>query len=104
MFDEFFKRPIETVESLAAYLGWSYTDEQIENLVAETSFKSMKQHQDESFKLLKDVNWFEKDMEFFRKGKVGDWRNHFSEELSQLVDQALARNLKSNITFSYGSN
>jgi estrone sulfotransferase len=86
------------------FLDRSYTDEQIENLVAETSFKSMKQHPDESFNFLKDVNWFEKDMEFFRKGKTGDWKNHFSGELAQKVEDALARNLKSKNKFNYIQN
>jgi hypothetical protein len=88
---------------LAAFLGKSYTDDEIRTLVAFTSFKSMQNKNEDFTKYLVDINVFEADMQFFRKGKVGDWRNHFNEELSNLVDEAIAKNLKSNITFNYGS-
>ncbi len=84
-------------------MGKSYTDDEIRTLVAFTSFKSMQNKNEDFTKYLVDINVFEADMQFFRKGKVGDWRNHFNEELSNLVDEAIAKNLKSNITFNYGS-
>ncbi len=31
---------------------------------------------------------------FIRKGKVGDWRNHFTEEKTKIWDEWIAKNLK----------
>ncbi len=31
---------------------------------------------------------------FIRKGKVGDWRNHFTEEKNKIWNQWIAKNLK----------
>jgi hypothetical protein len=93
---------MECVQSIAKFLGQDYSKEQIESLLAFTSFGSMKKNNAEYCKLLIDINVFEKDMEFFRKGQIGDWRNHFSEELSKRVDDYLKDSLKSTITFDYG--
>ena len=30
---------------------------------------------------------------FFRKGEVGDWKNHFSPELNQKIDEWISKNL-----------
>jgi hypothetical protein len=37
---------------------------------------------------------------FFRKGKVGDWANHMSEEMGQKLDSIIEEKLKgSGLTF-----
>jgi estrone sulfotransferase len=88
---------------MAKFLDKSYTDDEIRSLVAFTSFKSMQNKNEDFTKYLVDINVFEADMQFFRKGKIGDWQNHFTDELSQIVDEWIQRNLKSKLTFNYGS-
>ncbi len=88
---------------MAAYLGKKYTAEQIESLVCFTSFNNIKKVAGLDFKAEIEKQMYERDMSFFRKGQIGDWFNHFSEELSSRVDEAVARNLKSDIKFNYGS-
>jgi hypothetical protein len=63
----------------------------------------MKKNNVEYCKLLIDMNVFENDLQFFRKGQIGDWRNHFSAELSQQMDEHIRNELKSSIPFDYGT-
>lgn len=50
-----------------------------------------------------DVNIYERDIEFFRQGKIGDWRNYFSDEMAKRVDDAVTANLKSSLRLFDGS-
>lgn len=37
----------------------------------------------------------------FRKGQIGDWKNHFTYEMSKKMDEAVAANLKYKKPFKY---
>jgi hypothetical protein len=50
----------------------------------------------------KEIGHFEKEGSFIRKGKVGDWRNYFTEEASVALDQLVQANLKYSREFDYG--
>jgi hypothetical protein len=95
--------PFEGVKALAAFLDKSYSDDEIRSLVAFTSFKTMQAKNEDYTKYLVDINVFEADLQFFRKGKIGDWRSLFTDELSRAVDEAVEKNLKSKLVFNYGS-
>lgn len=42
------------------------------------------------------------DVKFIRKGQIGDWKNHISEELSKKFDKWIEKNTKeSDLTFEY---
>lgn len=101
-YETLLEKPVETVRLLAKFLDKEFTDDQIRQLLAFTSLKNMKESGNLNLEFLVDVNWFEKDMNFFRKGQVGNWREHFSDELSKKVDDAVEKHLKSKIKFNYG--
>ena len=42
-----------------------------------------------------------KDHGFFRKGQIGDWKNHFTDEMSKKMDEVMAANLKYKKPFKY---
>ena len=42
-----------------------------------------------------------KDLSFFRKGQIGDWKNHFTDEMSKKMDEVVAANLKYKKPFKY---
>jgi hypothetical protein len=86
----FFKNPFEEIKKLAYYLEVELTDEQIHAIASFTSFKSMKSYL--KFGDLAPVI-FKNEMDFFRKGQVGDWVNFFSEEQSRRMDEAVAQKL-----------
>ena len=41
------------------------------------------------------------DHSFFRKGQIGDWKNHFTDEMSKKMDEVMAANLKYKKPFKY---
>jgi hypothetical protein len=52
---------------------------------------------------LKKTGFISEKSKFFNKGKIGNWRNYFSEDLSKRFDEMLATKLKSKIDFDFGS-
>ena len=69
----------------------SYTDEQLEKLRDHLKIDNMR-------KMAVDIATTEKDRvmneRFFRKGKVGDWKNHLSEERQAMFDTWIKKNLE----------
>ena len=45
---------------------------------------------------------FKEDMQFFRKGQIGDWKNYFTEEMFARLKVAVERNLKYKGYIDYG--
>jgi uncharacterized membrane protein YheB (UPF0754 family) len=87
---------------MASFLNRSYTEEQINELAEFTSFKSMQKNERNYTQTLRDMQIFTNKTEFFRKGQIGNWRDHFSSELSDKIDQRVKEKLKSPIKFNYG--
>ncbi len=50
----------------------------------------------------KVMGLFHKDGEFFRKGKIGDWLQHYSTTLSKEADLMIKNNLKYSGQIDYG--
>ncbi|KAM3862861.1 sulfotransferase 6B1 [Diretmus argenteus] len=71
------------VRQISRFFGFSLTEEQIQKISEESTFTAMKESA--AHGSLVDV--------IFRKGEVGDWRNHFTPEQSQEMDQAFNRHL-----------
>lgn len=38
--------------------------------------------------------YFHPDLEFFKKGKIGNWKNVLTEEQSNRIDEVMKKNLK----------
>ena len=72
---------------VAEFLGNSLTEEQIKFVVDRANFDSMK-----TKKMAVD-NTEKEGVGQFRKGIVGDWRSHFSEEQAQYVDKLTTQKL-----------
>ena len=75
----------EVIETVAQFIGHSGLDCSVmETIVEQSSFKSMKE---KSVSVFKNVTSRKQNSEpHFRKGVVGDWKNHFSEEQSARFD------------------
>ncbi len=71
------------VIKIAKFMGFELTDKAIDNVVEDTTLKTMSK----SFEayLKEDPNWNNRS-NFIRKGIVGDWVNYFSKEQSDYVD------------------
>lgn len=72
---------------MAAFLDVEINDAQLRMLVEQVSFASMKKNTDVAFNLESIDQFFLKTVKYFRKGQVGDWKNHLTHEMSERVEQ-----------------
>ncbi|XP_053315351.1 sulfotransferase 6B1-like [Spea bombifrons] len=77
-FEEMKEDYLSQLKRISDFFGLSLTEEQLALIESKTTFKSMKEKSGDSHGKLGNV--------FFRKGEIGDWRNHFTEEQSKEVD------------------
>jgi hypothetical protein len=88
------------VARLASFLDLQADAQLIDKVVALSSFKSMTSNQNTNF------DWVPQKADVpkhFRKGDIGDWRNHFSAEQSQQMDAWFMENMKgTGLQFDFG--
>lgn len=79
---------------MATYLEVEYTESQLKSLISFVSFDNMKNYPSFDFRNTKGVErYFNDNIQFFKKGQIGNWKNHFSQEMSKEVDDVIAKNL-----------
>lgn len=76
----------EGVRKISAFFGFSLTDAQLDKISHGSTFNAMKEKSVNSHGNLGNV--------IFRKGQVGDWKNHFSPEQSLEMDEAFKKHLQ----------
>jgi hypothetical protein len=88
------------IARLASFLDLHADSPLIETVVSLSSFQSMTSKETTSF------DWIPQRADVpkhFRKGEIGDWRNHFSAEQSQQMDDVVMKKLKdSGLQFDFG--
>ena len=88
------------VAKLASFLDVEADSQLIDRVVALSSFKSMTANETTNF------DWIPQRADVpkhFRKGELGDWRNHFSAEQSQQMDDLFMKRVKdSGLQFDFG--
>lgn len=88
------------VAKLASFLDIQADSQLIETVVKLSSFQSMTSNETTNF------DWVPQKADkpkHFRKGDVGDWRNHFNAEQSQQMDDLFMKKLKgSDLQFDFG--
>lgn len=79
-YEDLKEKPEENVKRIADFLGCKTT---VEKVVKECSFENMKNTSKER----EGVHWSgtKYDM-FFRKGVVGDWKNHLTQEMMKELE------------------
>ncbi len=75
------------IRTMAAFLGKSLTEEQIERIEEHTMFDAMKKNE----KACPAPEWVEG---YFMKGQIGDWVNYFSQDQSDYVEKETNEKLK----------
>jgi hypothetical protein len=66
-------------------LGYQLSHEEIEEIAEKCTFKTMKENRVGSIEGNKGL--LREGKSFYRKGIVGDWRNHFSDEQLEKFNQ-----------------
>jgi len=75
-----------TVSRVAHFLDQPLTHKEIERIAQRSTFSSMKKDPRSSMQLW-DEEQRKPGIPFMRKGKAGDWPNHFTPELAQAFDK-----------------
>lgn len=75
----------EGIRKVATFFGFSLTEAQVQKIAEGSTFSAMKQSSANSHGTMGNV--------IFRKGEVGDWKNHFTPEQSQQMDDAFNKHL-----------
>lgn len=80
-YEDMKETPLETFRKAVEFIGLTYSDDQIEEALRLSSFDKLKEQE-------KQIGFKEKPSKapsFFREGKVGDWKNHFTDEQSARI-------------------
>ena len=88
------------VAKIASFLDLQADPQLIDTAVTQSSFKSMTSNENTNF------DWVPQKADkpkHFRKGDIGDWRNHFSPEQSQRLDALFMEKMKdTGLRFDFG--
>jgi sulfotransferase len=88
------------ISRIASFLDIQADSQLIDKVVALSSFQSMTSNQNTNFEWIPQKADKPK---HFRKGDIGDWRNHFSAEQSQHMDALVMEKMKgSGLQFDFG--
>ena len=83
-YEDILDDPHKEIESIAKFLGKSFTAEEIQKIVHATGHEQMKVNPGTN---LSSRPWVDQSVSaFHRKGKVGDWKNYLTEEQNQYID------------------
>ena len=86
------KNPTEEVKKLADFIGIDLSEEELGKVLALTSFDSMR-----GLFVKGDIRTWGSDKHkeaFIRKGKIGEWKKHFTEEQSKILEERYEKVLK----------
>ncbi|KAL7866579.1 hypothetical protein AOLI_G00143930 [Acnodon oligacanthus] len=84
-YEELKENPPEGIKKVADFFSFPLTEDQVMNIAKETSFNAMAQNFKNSHGNFGNF--------FFRKGVVGDWKNHLSEAQSKQMDEKFQKKL-----------
>nr|XP_026691902.1 cytosolic sulfotransferase 3 [Ciona intestinalis] len=91
-FEDLIQDSEKEIKRIADFLGVSVTPEDVSCIANATSFVSMKQQSSSGEQMIN----------FYRKGKVGDWKNHFTVAQSERMDALVKEKLSgTDIQFTY---
>lgn len=94
------------VKRVAKFLGYNLTDDIISKISDQIQFEKMKDNEAANLSWMKDYHEAAEATPFLRRGVVGDWRNHFTDEQSAKMDEIIATKVKNveELVYDYGKN
>ena len=89
-------------QKIATFLGKHLSNEEVTTLVEHTSFNRMKTNPAVNYEHwdslgIRNVG----EAKFYRKGKVGDWHNHFTDRTNAEFDEWLSKSNTKNLKFTF---
>lgn len=83
---------LQEIFKLCDFLGLSPSSEQLEKIQAAATFENMRQNKMISYSTAKMMD--QKVSPFLRKGKIGDWKNHFTVSQNEEFDEHYKQKMK----------
>jgi hypothetical protein len=104
-YEEMKKDQSAAIYKTAQFLGKPVTEKEVEGLTQHLKFSKMAANPAVNMEFLLEQmkDKVQPDCKFIRKGKVGDWRNYMSDDLSRRFDEWTEKNLK-NTGLSFDTN
>lgn len=87
MYEDLHMKSNESVQKIAKFLDVKLTDKQVNEIVENSRFDKMKQNDKVNYSWYPDKGIAEKGKEFMRKGKIGDWKNCLTPEMSSEMEE-----------------
>ncbi|NWH75992.1 ST6B1 Sulfotransferase, partial [Piaya cayana] len=84
-YEELKENRVLGVKNIAAFLGISLTETEVQSVVERSSFQSMKKSSQKTHGAFGEI--------LFRKGNVSDWKNLFSEDQNEKMDKAFEEHM-----------
>ncbi|NXJ74936.1 ST6B1 Sulfotransferase, partial [Trogon melanurus] len=84
-YEELKENPVLGVKNIAAFFGFSVTEEELQSVVERSSFQSMQKNSQKTHGAFGNV--------LFRKGGVSDWKNLFTEDQNEKMDKVFQEHL-----------
>uniref|UniRef100_A0A8C6TW06 Sulfotransferase n=1 Tax=Neogobius melanostomus TaxID=47308 RepID=A0A8C6TW06_9GOBI len=81
------------INKLCSFLGLSVNPEIKQHITGQVQFDNMKKNDMANYSTLKEIMDF-KTSPFMRKGKVGDWKNHFTVAQNEKFDEDYKQKMK----------
>ncbi|XP_037629334.1 cytosolic sulfotransferase 2-like [Sebastes umbrosus] len=91
-YEDLIKDTGREIDRLCSFLGLTPSAEEKERVTTEVKFDNMKQNKMSNFSTLLTMN--QKVSPFMRKGKVGDWKNHFTVAQHEKFDEDYKQKMK----------
>ena len=103
-YEDMKRDPLTTVRSVASFIGIEEaTDELLQKVIQHSSFASMKKDATTNHDwMVGEGKVFSQENNFIRKGEIGGWREHFTEEQSKRYDEIFGKRMSGiDITFQF---
>ena len=99
-YEDLKKEPHKTIHAIAKFIDIDpLTNELVERVIEESMFLNMSKN--------RSVNNVKREgadftVEYLRKGVIGDWKNHYTDEQNKVFDETIGKSLKENgLEFEY---
>ena len=93
-FEDMKKDLASSVKKVARFLGKNVSEEMVEALVGHLSFKQMRNNPAVNKEERRKLGLMTGDGCLLRKGEIGEWKNHFTDEMNKRMDEAIEKHFK----------